>query len=189
MFYQSDPDRFGTMFNTIFTLFQLLTLDDWSYIYTTSREREVDNVQKCLFDCTAKKQPSERQDGNRCSLAHSHNLAVPTLSTAGYTGLPVRGQCVSRSPPCLRFYPCETCKARLHIEDKHGRCLSCLGPEHAKEALANRSFCEFCAPFSKRTLEKRLSRSSKECSAWPQEDMLSITASEEVGEQERTFLF
>ncbi|KAK6477751.1 cation channel sperm-associated protein 1-like [Huso huso] len=39
MFYQSDPDRFGTMFNTIFTLFQLLTLDDWSYIYTTSRER------------------------------------------------------------------------------------------------------------------------------------------------------
>ncbi|MGH0145033.1 UNVERIFIED_CONTAM: hypothetical protein FKN15_033068 [Acipenser sinensis] len=40
MFYQSDPDRFGTMFNTIFTLFQLLTLDDWSYIYTTSRERD-----------------------------------------------------------------------------------------------------------------------------------------------------
>ncbi|KAK1150909.1 cation channel sperm-associated protein 1 [Acipenser oxyrinchus oxyrinchus] len=39
MFYQSDPDRFSTMFNTIFTLFQLLTLDDWSYIYTTSRER------------------------------------------------------------------------------------------------------------------------------------------------------
>ncbi|MGH0127888.1 UNVERIFIED_CONTAM: hypothetical protein FKN15_052290 [Acipenser sinensis] len=39
------------------------------------------------------------------------------------------------------FYPSETCKASLPSEDKHGRCSSCLGPEHAKEALVNRSFC------------------------------------------------
>ncbi|MGH0166017.1 UNVERIFIED_CONTAM: hypothetical protein FKN15_050078 [Acipenser sinensis] len=51
--------------------------------------------------------------------------------------------------------PCETYKASLPIEDKHG----------TKEALANRSVCKFCAPFSKRTLEKQLSLSSKECSA------------------------
>ncbi|MGH0156807.1 UNVERIFIED_CONTAM: hypothetical protein FKN15_059229 [Acipenser sinensis] len=60
------------------------------------------------------------------------------------------------------FYPCKTCRANLPIEDKHDRCSSCLGPEHAKEALAYRSVCGFCAPFSKRTLEKRLSRSFKE---------------------------
>nr|XP_015194281.1 PREDICTED: cation channel sperm-associated protein 1 [Lepisosteus oculatus] len=39
MFSVSDPDRFGSMFKTIFTLFQLLTLDDWAYIYSTSRDQ------------------------------------------------------------------------------------------------------------------------------------------------------
>ncbi|MGH0165694.1 UNVERIFIED_CONTAM: hypothetical protein FKN15_049444 [Acipenser sinensis] len=69
--------------------------------------------------------------------------------------------------PCIMpgFYVCVTCKASLPIKDKHGRCSSCLGPDHAKEALANRSFCDFCAPFSKHTLEKRLSHSSTERSA------------------------
>ncbi|MGH0185052.1 UNVERIFIED_CONTAM: hypothetical protein FKN15_016727 [Acipenser sinensis] len=47
------------------------------------------------------------------------------------------------------FYPCETCKASLPVEDKHSRCSSCLGPEHAKETLVNCSFCEFCASFCK----------------------------------------
>ncbi|MGH0160928.1 UNVERIFIED_CONTAM: hypothetical protein FKN15_051152 [Acipenser sinensis] len=37
--------------------------------------------------------------------------------------------------------------SRLPMKDKHGRCSSCLGPEHAKEELVNRSFCKFCAPF------------------------------------------
>ncbi|MGH0129125.1 UNVERIFIED_CONTAM: hypothetical protein FKN15_038372 [Acipenser sinensis] len=44
---------------------------------------------------------------------------------------------------------CATCKASLPMEDKHD-----------KDALANRCFCEFCAPFPKHMLEKRLSRSS-----------------------------
>ncbi|MGH0166304.1 UNVERIFIED_CONTAM: hypothetical protein FKN15_057005 [Acipenser sinensis] len=61
-----------------------------------------------------------------------------------------------------RFYPCETCKASLPIEGKNGRCFYCQGLEHAKEALANRSFCKF---FSKWMLEKWLSRSYKERSA------------------------
>ncbi|XP_062391552.1 cation channel sperm-associated protein 1-like [Sardina pilchardus] len=38
MFSQSDPGHFGTMFRTIFTLFQLLTLDDWSFTYSISRD-------------------------------------------------------------------------------------------------------------------------------------------------------
>ncbi|MGH0144182.1 UNVERIFIED_CONTAM: hypothetical protein FKN15_044874 [Acipenser sinensis] len=59
------------------------------------------------------------------------------------------------------FYPCETCEASLPVEDKHGRCSSCLSPEHAKEALDNRSICEVCAPFSKRMLQRRLYLSSK----------------------------
>ncbi|MGH0185306.1 UNVERIFIED_CONTAM: hypothetical protein FKN15_017439 [Acipenser sinensis] len=66
--------------------------------------------------------------------------------------------------PCIMpwFYPCETCKASLPMENKHGRCSSCLGLEHAEEALVNHSFCKCCAPFFKRMLEKRLSHSSKE---------------------------
>ncbi|MGH0157771.1 UNVERIFIED_CONTAM: hypothetical protein FKN15_058560 [Acipenser sinensis] len=51
----------------------------------------------------------------------------------------------------------ETCKASLPIEDKHDRCMT-----DAKEALANSSFYEFCTPFFKYSLEKRLFRSSTE---------------------------
>nr|XP_036851374.1 cation channel sperm-associated protein 1 [Manis javanica] len=37
LFHQSDPKRFQNIFTTIFTLFTLLTLDDWSLIYLDSR--------------------------------------------------------------------------------------------------------------------------------------------------------
>ncbi|XP_073208185.1 cation channel sperm-associated protein 1 isoform X3 [Lepidochelys kempii] len=33
LFQKSNPDHFGELFDTIFTLFQLFTLDDWSLIY------------------------------------------------------------------------------------------------------------------------------------------------------------
>ncbi|XP_065408839.1 cation channel sperm-associated protein 1 [Chrysemys picta bellii] len=36
LFQNSDPHRFGELFDTIFTLFQLFTLDDWSFIYLDS---------------------------------------------------------------------------------------------------------------------------------------------------------
>ncbi|XP_039402963.1 cation channel sperm-associated protein 1 isoform X2 [Mauremys reevesii] len=36
LFQNSDPYRFGELFDTIFTLFQLFTLDDWSFIYLDS---------------------------------------------------------------------------------------------------------------------------------------------------------
>ncbi|XP_010216828.1 PREDICTED: cation channel sperm-associated protein 1, partial [Tinamus guttatus] len=36
LFQRSDPQRFGDLFNTLFTLFQLFTLDDWSLIYQQS---------------------------------------------------------------------------------------------------------------------------------------------------------
>ncbi|XP_053133326.1 cation channel sperm-associated protein 1 [Hemicordylus capensis] len=35
MFRRADPKKFGDLFKTIFTLFQLFTLDDWSLIYLT----------------------------------------------------------------------------------------------------------------------------------------------------------
>ncbi|MGH0115273.1 UNVERIFIED_CONTAM: hypothetical protein FKN15_006701 [Acipenser sinensis] len=56
----------------------------------------------------------------------------------------------------------DTCKPGLPVEDRHGRCSACLGLEHAKEELASRNSCEFCASFTKCTLEKRVSRSSVE---------------------------
>ncbi|XP_077653011.1 cation channel sperm-associated protein 1 [Urocitellus parryii] len=39
LFHKSDPMRFQNIFTTIFTLFTLLTLDDWSLIYMDSRAR------------------------------------------------------------------------------------------------------------------------------------------------------
>ncbi|KAK2100121.1 Cation channel sperm-associated protein 1 [Saguinus oedipus] len=37
LFLKSDPKRFQNIFTTIFTLFTLLTLDDWSLVYVDSR--------------------------------------------------------------------------------------------------------------------------------------------------------
>ncbi|KAL0162044.1 hypothetical protein M9458_041440, partial [Cirrhinus mrigala] len=36
-FSKSDPKRFGSTLNTMSTLLQLLTLDDWISVYYTSR--------------------------------------------------------------------------------------------------------------------------------------------------------
>lgn len=33
MYSHADPTRFGSLWLALFTLFQLLTLDDWFYIY------------------------------------------------------------------------------------------------------------------------------------------------------------
>ncbi|XP_059575007.1 voltage-dependent T-type calcium channel subunit alpha-1I [Alligator mississippiensis] len=39
LFARSDPERFGHLLDTVFTLFQLLTLDDWSFIYRDSAQQ------------------------------------------------------------------------------------------------------------------------------------------------------
>ncbi|XP_025070721.1 cation channel sperm-associated protein 1, partial [Alligator sinensis] len=39
LFARSDPGRFGHLLDTVFTLFQLLTLDDWSFIYRDSAQQ------------------------------------------------------------------------------------------------------------------------------------------------------
>ncbi|MGH0138530.1 UNVERIFIED_CONTAM: hypothetical protein FKN15_034377 [Acipenser sinensis] len=62
------------------------------------------------------------------------------------------------------FYLCDICKKGLPTEDSHGRCAAYLGLEHTEEALVECSYSEFCAYFSTRTLEKRVSHSSVECS-------------------------
>ncbi|XP_072532760.1 cation channel sperm-associated protein 1-like [Salminus brasiliensis] len=36
LYSQTDPERFGSIFSTTTTLFQVLTLDDWSLVYSTS---------------------------------------------------------------------------------------------------------------------------------------------------------
>ncbi|XP_072106975.1 cation channel sperm-associated protein 1-like [Mobula birostris] len=38
LFAEADPARFGDMYSTIYTLFQLLTLDDWTVVYMASKE-------------------------------------------------------------------------------------------------------------------------------------------------------
>ncbi|KAL7890181.1 hypothetical protein AOLI_G00024390 [Acnodon oligacanthus] len=44
MFYESDPEHFGNIFRTIFTLFQIPMLDDWSLIYMTSRDNGAPHI-------------------------------------------------------------------------------------------------------------------------------------------------
>jgi len=34
LFYEVAPSRFGTLGKAFFTLFQLITLDDWFYMYS-----------------------------------------------------------------------------------------------------------------------------------------------------------
>ncbi|XP_036416785.1 cation channel sperm-associated protein 1-like [Colossoma macropomum] len=43
-FNESDPEHFGNIFRTVFTLFQILTLDDWSLIYMTSRDNGAPHI-------------------------------------------------------------------------------------------------------------------------------------------------
>ncbi|KAL7890351.1 hypothetical protein AOLI_G00026090 [Acnodon oligacanthus] len=44
MFNESNLEHFGNIFRTIFTLFQILTLDDWSLIYITSRDNRAPHI-------------------------------------------------------------------------------------------------------------------------------------------------
>ena len=39
LYGEVDPDRFGNLAQACFTLFQLMTLDDWFYMYTDVRDR------------------------------------------------------------------------------------------------------------------------------------------------------
>ena len=34
LFHKVAPNRFGSIYRAFFTLFQLITLDDWYYMYT-----------------------------------------------------------------------------------------------------------------------------------------------------------
>ncbi|XP_071962022.1 cation channel sperm-associated protein 1-like [Antedon mediterranea] len=40
LYSEVDPDRFGNLTSAMFTMFQLLTLDDWFYIYTDAVKRD-----------------------------------------------------------------------------------------------------------------------------------------------------
>ncbi|MGH0167070.1 UNVERIFIED_CONTAM: hypothetical protein FKN15_051599 [Acipenser sinensis] len=53
------------------------------------------------------------------------------------------------------FHRCVTCQAKLPASDPHDDCVSCLGPDHAASALADRAYCQLCAGFQTRTLRQR----------------------------------
>ncbi|MGH0157485.1 UNVERIFIED_CONTAM: hypothetical protein FKN15_033734 [Acipenser sinensis] len=54
------------------------------------------------------------------------------------------------------FHRCVTCQAKLPASDPHDDCVSCLGPDHAASALADRAYCQLCAGFQTRTLHQRV---------------------------------
>ncbi|KAI5278020.1 Cation Channel Sperm-Associated Protein 1 [Manis pentadactyla] len=60
LFHQSDPKRFQNIFTTIFTLFTLLTLDDWSLIYLDSQAQDPEEV---MSEHTTQKQLIEKKLG------------------------------------------------------------------------------------------------------------------------------
>jgi cation channel sperm-associated protein 1 len=41
LYAELDEEHFGSLFQSLFTLFQLLTLDDWFDIYTTISEKGI----------------------------------------------------------------------------------------------------------------------------------------------------
>ncbi|MGH0120361.1 UNVERIFIED_CONTAM: hypothetical protein FKN15_067746 [Acipenser sinensis] len=53
------------------------------------------------------------------------------------------------------FHRCVTCQAKLPASDPHEDNVSCLGPDHAASALADRAYCQLCAGFQTRTLRQR----------------------------------
>jgi len=52
LFYEVAPNRFGSMSRAFFTLFQLITLDDWYYMYTDFDIRNGINDLFLLFRLT-----------------------------------------------------------------------------------------------------------------------------------------
>lgn len=40
LYAEADPNHFGNLIYSLFTLFQLLTLDDWFEIYTTVTQND-----------------------------------------------------------------------------------------------------------------------------------------------------
>ncbi|MGH0160522.1 UNVERIFIED_CONTAM: hypothetical protein FKN15_039481 [Acipenser sinensis] len=53
------------------------------------------------------------------------------------------------------FHRCVTCQTKLPASDPHEDCVSCMGPDHAASALADRAYCQLCAGFQTRTLRQR----------------------------------
>lgn len=50
LFSSIDPKRFGTLARALSTLFQLITLDDWFYMYTDIVNVDPGNKMKTRFD-------------------------------------------------------------------------------------------------------------------------------------------
>ncbi|MGH0135754.1 UNVERIFIED_CONTAM: hypothetical protein FKN15_037536 [Acipenser sinensis] len=62
------------------------------------------------------------------------------------------------------FHRCVTCQAKLPASDPHDDCVSCLGPDHAASALADRAYCQLCAGFQTCTHRQRARKAVGGCS-------------------------
>ena len=49
LFYEVAPTRFGTLGKAFFTLFQLITLDDWFYMYSDVVAKSPGGIPAILF--------------------------------------------------------------------------------------------------------------------------------------------
>ncbi|MGH0126564.1 UNVERIFIED_CONTAM: hypothetical protein FKN15_037854 [Acipenser sinensis] len=67
------------------------------------------------------------------------------LDTLGARTSTLDAPSMSCSTEMSGFHCCTSCQAKLPASDPHDECVSCLGPEHAASALADRAFCHHCA--------------------------------------------
>ena len=51
LYGQVDPGRFGNIAQACFTLFQLMTLDDWFYMYSDIRDKYPGLCEPSVYSC------------------------------------------------------------------------------------------------------------------------------------------
>ncbi|MGH0126324.1 UNVERIFIED_CONTAM: hypothetical protein FKN15_028071 [Acipenser sinensis] len=78
-----------------------------------------------------------------------------TLDASAFDARRIDASTLSARTTMSGFHRCVTCQAKLPASDPHDDCVSCLGPDHAASALADRAYCQLCAGFQTRTLRQR----------------------------------
>ncbi|MGH0146882.1 UNVERIFIED_CONTAM: hypothetical protein FKN15_045579 [Acipenser sinensis] len=90
---------------------------------------------------------TRRRFGAQCTHLDAWRIDASTLGA--------RTSTLSARTTMSVFHRCVTCQAKLPASDPHEDCVSCLGPDHAASALADRAYCQLCAGFQTRTLRQR----------------------------------
>ncbi|MGH0139839.1 UNVERIFIED_CONTAM: hypothetical protein FKN15_009960 [Acipenser sinensis] len=87
--------------------------------------------------------------------ARTSTLDASALRRSVYAPRRFSASTLSARTTMSGFHRCVTCQAKLPASDPHDDCVSCLGPDHAASALADRAYCQLCAGFQTRTLRQR----------------------------------